>query len=220
MPGQSSLFVVGDVHGCYHTFCELLRAWDPQKELLVQVGDLINKGNFSPQTVALARRLQAEHGAVFLLGNHERGAILEQDGAYWPKWHKSFTMPTLAQYRLAGADYAADVNWFRTNPLFWSNPHLLVSHAGISTLSENPFDLDDKYSLIWNRAPIAKIKQLQIIGHTPLLDGKPLWLPDLGYCNIDTGSFIGLNLTALRIGTDGSNPEFVQAKTQDQDLAD
>jgi hypothetical protein len=51
------ILVVGDVHGCYYTFRSLIaQYWRlPQDEILVQLGDLIDRGNYSPECAATAR---------------------------------------------------------------------------------------------------------------------------------------------------------------------
>jgi len=66
-----NLFIIGDVHGCYNTFSAMLEFWEPEKEILIQLGDLIDRGNFTPQLVKLCRELEDKHKAVFLKGNHE-----------------------------------------------------------------------------------------------------------------------------------------------------
>ena len=61
-----NLFIVGDIHGCYYTFKSLLqRYWDEKNEVLIQVGDLIDRGNHTPQTIMYCKELQQKHKAVF-----------------------------------------------------------------------------------------------------------------------------------------------------------
>lgn len=53
------LFVVGDVHGCFHTFTKLINEhWDREKQIFVQLGDLLDRGKFSPETILYAIELQ------------------------------------------------------------------------------------------------------------------------------------------------------------------
>jgi serine/threonine protein phosphatase 1 len=40
--------VIAHVYGCLYTLRELLTHWQPTEELLVQLGDLVDRGNYSP----------------------------------------------------------------------------------------------------------------------------------------------------------------------------
>ena len=44
-----NLFVVGDIHGCYYTWRQLLLHWQPAQERLIQLGDLVDRGKYSPR---------------------------------------------------------------------------------------------------------------------------------------------------------------------------
>ena len=68
-----NFFVIADVHGCLHTFRELLTHWRPAEETLVQLGDLVDRGNYSPEVVELCRQLSQDfpEKTVFLKGNHD-----------------------------------------------------------------------------------------------------------------------------------------------------
>ncbi|MDF2789765.1 MAG: serine/threonine protein phosphatase [Neobacillus sp.] len=64
-------FVIGDVHGCYHTFKSMItKHWNKETEVLIQLGDLIDRGKNSPQMVQLARQLKTDfpERAIFLKG--------------------------------------------------------------------------------------------------------------------------------------------------------
>ena len=72
-----NLLIIGDVHGCFHTFNELLTHWRPTTEYLIQVGDLVDRGRHVPATVALARQLSEQYpgATTFLMGNHEQSML-------------------------------------------------------------------------------------------------------------------------------------------------
>ncbi|WP_077362302.1 metallophosphoesterase [Fictibacillus arsenicus] len=54
-------FVIGDVHGCYHTFKNMInKYWNKENEMLIQLGDLIDRGRNSPQMVQLAMQLSTD----------------------------------------------------------------------------------------------------------------------------------------------------------------
>ncbi len=63
------LIAIGDIHGCHQEFADLLQLikLEPGDQLIL-LGDLVNRGPDSHRVVELAR----QHGAIALLGNHER----------------------------------------------------------------------------------------------------------------------------------------------------
>ena len=85
-----NLFIIGDIHGCYNSFKSLLTNWNKETDLLIQLGDLIDRGNNNPQTIKLCRELQEKNGAIFLKGNHELMAIRHYDGIETEKWYNKF----------------------------------------------------------------------------------------------------------------------------------
>ena len=68
---MNQVFVVGDVHGCLSMLEKLLDYWHPEKERLIFIGDLIDRGENSLGVVRLAMKLQNEYDAVIIGGNHE-----------------------------------------------------------------------------------------------------------------------------------------------------
>lgn len=73
---------VGDVQGCARELDRLLRnvRFDPARDQLVCVGDLVNRG---PDSLATAR-LWRDVGGLGVLGNHEVYTLLARSGA-WPR---------------------------------------------------------------------------------------------------------------------------------------
>lgn len=66
-------FVVGDIHGCFRTLNRALReiGFDPNVDRLFGVGDLVNRGPHSAQTLEwLERRFSS-----VTLGNHDRSVL-------------------------------------------------------------------------------------------------------------------------------------------------
>lgn len=71
------LIAIGDIHGCLNTLKELLKSVDysSQTDTLVFVGDYIDRGANSCETVAFLRKLQQQVGkdnCICLRGNHEQ----------------------------------------------------------------------------------------------------------------------------------------------------
>jgi hypothetical protein len=88
--GVERIVAVGDIHGAYDQFVELLKVaglvdeklhWTGGRAHLVQTGDVVDRGPDSLKALDLLRRLQSEApktgGAVHpLIGNHEAMRIL------------------------------------------------------------------------------------------------------------------------------------------------
>ncbi|GAC1367691.1 MAG: metallophosphoesterase family protein [Hymenobacter sp.] len=199
-----NLFTIGDVHGCFHTFRELLTHWQPATDHLIQVGDLVDRGRYSPETVALARELSDQYPAsTFLLGNHEE-ALLRHYGSGGPYmgWLQFGGRSTVTQYARRPGLLAQHLPWLRQRPLLWQNDHVLVSHAG---LGDTPHAHDPTHpdGLLWRRGPLQKLAQLQVVGHTPTDNGRPHLDLATHAMYIDTGAFLGRNLAGVRLAPTG-----------------
>lgn len=214
-----NVFVIGDIHGCFHTFRRMVEThWDPDTQVLVQVGDLIDRGKNSPQVVELARKLERDFGerAVFLKGNHdfEMTEHFRRPPNY--NWLHQGGEGTLSQYELTGQEIMDDVEWFQNLPLFWENEHLFISHAGISQLADDPFKEDSPYGILWNRSKLKNLGKLQLVGHTP--QKEPVYDKQSHAYYIDTGAVYSNYLTGVKISASGEVTDFVKQKTDDRDL--
>ena len=198
------LFVIGDVHGCYHTFRALLEFWEPKNELLIQLGDLIDRGNFTPQLIKYCRELELKYPGqtVFLKGNHQWLALQYYNKNKEEKWYDKYGKKVLWQYVMAEREFEDDAKWMAGLKTYWHNEHVLVSHAGIS---ESPFAYDqDHYSgLLWQRLGIKNIGKVQIYGHTPVKGNKPYYEELSNSYNIDTGAYLGKSLTGMKLTDKG-----------------
>lgn len=201
---MEKIFVVGDVHGCFNTLQELLKKWDSDTEQLIFVGDLIDRGNFSPETVQLVKRLVKEHDAVCVMGNHEYAcikAILENNET---DWFKGMGANVIAQYKKAGMRIKNDAKWMQDLPLIWQNEKFVISHAGISKFAENPLDVKDKDSVIWTRNELKNLDgKIQIHGHTPHFE-HPKYNEKSNSWNIDSASVYDYFLSGLVFHIDGT----------------
>lgn len=165
-----NLLIVGDIYGCFYTFKELVeKFWDRKNDLLIQVGDMIDRGKFSPETVNYCKSMSLKfpNNVIFLKGNHEFEIIKHYFDGPNDNWLRQCGKETLMQYENSKYNLEEDIEWFSKMPLYWSNEKVFVSHAGISKDCINPFDETDGKSVIWNRSGIENIGKLQVIGHTP-----------------------------------------------------
>ncbi|MCU7557871.1 metallophosphoesterase family protein [Macrococcus capreoli] len=181
-------FIVGDIHGCYHTLKKLLKCWNPKEEQLIFVGDYINKGKHSKEVVQLVRKLQSEYpNTICIKGNHEH-QMAEYILNDTPKHQiKENYKNTLEHYDLRHK-YKADVLWMRDLPLYYENSVLYVSHAGVNFLGFRKFKQESMWSVLRFRGKLKKMKKLQVIGHTPTEIGKPVYMKQYHTLNIDAGA--------------------------------
>ena len=215
-----NLFIIGDVHGCFHTFSEMLTRWDPATEHLVQVGDLVDRGAHILATVELARTINAQHpgSTTFLMGNHE-DALLRHFGSNgpYPGWLRWGGRSTTDQYKHQPELLARHLPWLAQRPLHWENDHVLVSHAGISP-APDAWDPESSTGLLWARGPLQKLAKLQVVGHTPMDHHEPYFDKASNTLYIDTGAVFGGNLTGVRLTPAGKPLEIVMLPVEPIDL--
>ena len=123
-----AVYAIGDIQGCYDPFRRLLDRirFDPGKDTLWLVGDLVNRGPKSLKTLRFVRSL--EDSVVTVLGNHDLHLLALASGSIEPS--KRFA--TLDK-TLAAPELDEIVDWLRTRPLAHYDPDLdtLLVHAGI-----------------------------------------------------------------------------------------
>jgi len=215
------IFAIGDVHGCYHTFLELLLHWRPEEELLIQLGDLMDRGNYAPECVALAMELSVRYPGqtVFLKGNHEAGML----AYYGPKnvrtsWLEWGGRLTVQQYEAQPDLLQPHLAWIRQRPLFWENDFVFASHAGIAD-THDPFDEHNPDGVLWRRGELRNIGKLQLIGHTPVPDSALVVEVASNSLNLDTAAVYGHALTGARISAAGEVLEVISVPTVRADTA-
>ena len=118
-------YVVGDVQGCYAEFRQLLDliAFDPARDRLWLVGDLVNRG---PDSLAVLRTVKdLGPAAETVLGNHDFHLLIVAAG-YRPP-HRLDTIETI----LEASDRDELLDWLRKRPLVVREGELLLVHAGM-----------------------------------------------------------------------------------------
>jgi serine/threonine protein phosphatase 1 len=213
-------FVIADVHGCLHTLREMLTHWRAADEMLVQLGDLVDRGNYSPETVELCRELSIDfpNQTVFLQGNHDWGmaTCLGPNGPY-PQWLGWGGSETLFQYKEYPEWLAPHAAWLAERPLIWETEHIVFSHAGLAGVRD-AFNPRNPNGILWRRGPLLNTGPLQVVGHTPTDDGRMRYDRVANAIYLDTGAVFGQCLTGLRLSETGKVLETVMVDTHPEDI--
>jgi serine/threonine protein phosphatase 1 len=207
---MEKLFAVGDIHGCYPKLLKLMErlAGDPERDLLIFVGDYIDRGDQSREVVEYLLRIQQTwKRTVFLLGNHERMLLDYLDGGSIQPFLVNGGKKTLDSYFGERREVTAEdprtvfppdhLAFFRSLLPYYEHGEYLFVHAGlregIPLEEQNPFDL------LWIRedfyfSPYDFGRPI-VFGHTPFQKAF-VYKNRIG---IDTGAVYGNLLTAVEL---------------------
>jgi bis(5'-nucleosyl)-tetraphosphatase (symmetrical) len=114
---------VGDIQGCRSELERLLSklSFDPSRDQLHPVGDLVNRGPDSLGTLRLLRALRAEP----VLGNHDVHLLRVAAGA------RALRATDTLDELLASDERAELLAWLRSQPFFRAWPDLWLVHAAL-----------------------------------------------------------------------------------------
>ena len=192
--------IVGDVHGCFDELLDLLRncAFDSVEDRLIFVGDLINKGPKSLETLNFVRDGNFE----VTMGNHDlkflRGCKKNKPLGLELEKLKSQLQPNLEGW----------LSWMETWPHFIETPDFFVVHAGLVPQqhpSQTPIkilanirhwdgkglNLNNDQDPAWHE--LYKEKKLVVYGHWAL-QGLHIKENSIG---LDSGCVYGRQLSAV-----------------------
>ena len=118
-------YAIGDVQGCYdelRTLLDTLR-FDPAADTLWLVGDLVNRGPKSAETLRFVQGLG--DAAVTVLGNHDLALLVVAAGVKKP--HRGDTIDDI----LSAPDRDELLAFLRTRKLFHAEGGYAMVHAGL-----------------------------------------------------------------------------------------
>jgi bis(5'-nucleosyl)-tetraphosphatase (symmetrical) len=123
-----AVYAIGDIQGCYDELRELLAMihFDPECDRLWFVGDLVNRGPKSLETLRFVRDLGTT--AITVLGNHDLHLLAAAYGIR-PDTIDDETLEPV----LAATDRDELIDWLRRRPLLHHDADLgyLMVHAGL-----------------------------------------------------------------------------------------
>lgn len=210
------VLIVGDVHGCYYSFKKLLKEyWNPEDTLLVQLGDLVNKGPHSAKCLKKCIKLSKAypHLVYFLIGNHEY-ILRENLRLYGVPKGMDVLRKDMIKYNISNSTLMIWIDGLST---VWENNNIHISHAGIGKKATTPLDLPRESSIINNRKALRNIGKLQITGHV-IQENGVVYSPKENAWHIDTGAYLGNGLSAILINYDGTKAKSITVPTSPKDL--
>jgi serine/threonine protein phosphatase 1 len=223
LPAGVRIYAVGDIHGRLDLLNELLARIDAdialrpaERAVYVFLGDYIDRGSSSRETIDRLIEHGAAHETVFLKGNHELIAIkCLSDRGLFDHWLRLGGLATLVSYgvpaeTLASAKQIAELQsafhsalpqahfrFFRDLQTSFSCGDFFFAHAGVKPDVELSHQKES--DLLWIREEFLSSNRdfgkIIVHGHTPgsEIEVKP------NRINIDTGAFATGRLTCLVI---------------------
>lgn len=202
---------IGDIHGCADALAALLGEISPtSNDTIIALGDYVDRGPKSRQTIDHLIGLSRECHLISLIGNHE-AMLLDafRDLQAMKRWLSQGGVETLrsygwvkGSYRRRLADWIPERHWdFLKGCVRYheTDTHLFI-HAGY--VPELPLAEQPDLALQWRMTDRERTRphnsgKVAIVGHTAQSSGDVL---DLGFliC-IDTNCFRGGWLTALDV---------------------
>ncbi len=120
-----AIYAIGDIQGCFDDLKRLLDCikFNPDKDRLWLVGDLVNRGPRSLQTLRFVKGLG--DAAICVLGNHDLHLLAAS--CKQRKHHKKDSLSEVLQ----APDCDELMHWLRHRPLLHHQHHYYMIHAGL-----------------------------------------------------------------------------------------
>lgn len=121
----ANIYAIGDVQGCYDELQLLLEKihFNPEQDQLWFVGDLVNRGPKSLETLRFIKSLG--HAAICTLGNHDMFLMAAYHGFITPGSNATI------QDILQADDAEVLIMWLSKQPLLYQAHDYIMVHAGI-----------------------------------------------------------------------------------------
>ncbi len=167
--------IIGDIHGCYRELTKLLEKvkFDKERDQLISLGDLMDRGKQSYEVYNFFRLLKKEMGerCIIIRGNHEEMML---EAALFPgddPWKRNGGTKTIKSSYKHKTHIFHHADWFKKNTvLTYEGENFQCCHVGLDSedIAENLPEV-----LMWDRTRIDRndyYGKLTIIGHTPIED--------------------------------------------------
>lgn len=206
----TNIYVIGDVHGCYHTLIKLVEKL-PEDAELIFVGDLCDRGLYTKEVLEFI----ISKGCKAIRGNHDyymMAHIEECQAGEKVRWNTKKYMggvETLQSYEKDSTLLQKHLGWLNTLPHYILLGNYFITHGFCLPYFKRRDDEEKTHAMMVNRVSDEKEWQwdweedwreyeiINIFGH----DHADEIQKAKNYYGIDTGCVYGGKLTALQLGT-------------------
>lgn len=205
-------YVIGDVHGCYHTLMKLLDKL-PKDARLIFVGDLCDRGLYTKDVIEFV----IQNNYECILGNHEHymlDNILKciADPSIENRYITHDYMggvETIQSYENSMGILHKHLDWIKTLPTYIDVENFFISHAFCIPYYNRRDEKEKAHAMLVNRLSDEEewswdwedgwreYNIVNVYGHEhskEIIEGK-------NFFGIDTGCVYGGKLSALNLGT-------------------
>ncbi len=168
-------FIIGDIHGCYNTFCELIykKCGINKQDEIFLLGDYIDRGPYSKEVIDEILSIKKNGFNIKpLMGNHEYMLLRAIESIEMLElWYQNGCQTTLKSFQI---DHPKQLNinylsFFQNLQYYYLLDNYVIVHGGLNFNIENPFN--DLESMIWERNKSVDLTKIGgrklIVGHTP-----------------------------------------------------
>ena len=177
------VLAIGDIHGMYNKLVSLMDKiqFDASNDLLVFLGDYIDRGKQPLKVLSYVRKLQTDFpkSVVLLKGNHE-ALMLDyfHTRCYSSRmWLDNGGKVTFNEFIALSEEERIDwLKWIDSLPLFFQYKNFYFCHAGVYPYA--PLKKQREKDLLWIRHYFFEDyagKETIVVGHTPVQSVSYLW---------------------------------------------
>lgn len=204
------VYVISDVHGCYHTLLALLEKL-PKNSELIFLGDLCDRGLYSKEVIEFVK----SNNHTCILGNHDFylldniEACLNGAQVRWNTKDYMGGKETIASYKKDMSLLKEHLSWLKTLPQYILIDKYFISHAFCMPYFKRRDNKKNHHAMMTNRLSDEQeyihdweenwksYDYLNIYGH----ESADEIVRKENYLCIDTACVYGGKLTALNLGT-------------------
>lgn len=216
-------YIIGDVHGCYHTLRNLLKKL-PKNSDIIFVGDLCDRGLYTKELIEFI----IQNNFKSILGNHDEYMIkhaIDSINGIDNRWVKKDYMggkQTIQNYKDDIETLNKHISWLKTLPRYIMIDNYFITHgfalpyykrknnpSSYEGMIKNRIEDEEDWGYDWEK-DWQKYDVINIFGHTDYEEVRV----GHNYFGIDTGCVYGRKLTAINLKT----KEIVDEKCDVRDI--